>query len=489
MQDKIFLGSIFAFLAGVFVRSFWVTPESFFIIFAILSILLLLFFLISKKQYFLILFFVFSFFSLGILRFHHTDINQPKDVFDHLVGTSVSFEGIINEEPDKRENNQRLIVKFDNVKILVTTELYPEFSYGDKLLVSGKLQKPQNFTTDIGKDFDYMNYLAKDRIYYNISFAEVSLLESGYGNSVKRFLLQNKKKFLDKTEQLIPDPGSSLLGGLLLGTKQSLGKNLEQNFINTGLIHIVVLSGYNVTIIAEAIMRALAFLPLFGGISVGVFAIILFAVTTGAGAPIVRASIMAILALIARATGNTYSITRALLFSVFVMVLHNPYILYFDISFQLSVIATIGLIYLSPIFQKYLTWIPNHFGLQDIASATISVQVFVLPFILYKIGTLSIIAPLTNLLILPFIPVTMFFGFLTGLVGFFSTALATPFAFISHILLSFEIKTVEFFGGLSFSWVGMRHFGIVWVLIIYASLFFVIYKNYKMINNEKRKTN
>jgi competence protein ComEC len=486
MLDKIFFASIFAFLAGVFVRSFYTPPEFLLILLASLSALSILAYIFARKNFFVFVFFALSFILLGVFRFHYADVRQPKNIFDHLVGENISFEGFVAEEPDRRENNQRLIIKFENVKILVTTDLYPEFSYGDKLAVSGKLQKPQNFITDVGKDFNYINYLAKDGIFYNVSFAKVTFLESGHGSGVKRFLLENKKRFLNKTEELIPDPGSSLLGGLLLGTKQSLGRNLEQSFIDTGLIHIVVLSGYNVTIIAEAILRALAFLPLLSGIFVGSFAILLFAITTGAGATIVRASIMAILALVARATGHAYDITRALIFSGFLMVLHNPYILYFDISFQLSFLATLGLIYLSPIVKKYFTWLPNFLGLQDIASATVAVQIFVLPFILYKMGTLSIIAPITNLLVLPLIPATMLFGFLTGIIGFVSGAMATPFAWVSHLLLSLEIGIVKFFGDMSFSAISIRHFSIAWVLIIYIIIFFIIYKNYKIIDNESR---
>lgn len=487
MRDQIFFTSIFAFLIGVLVRSIWIVPEFVLVFLSVCSLIFIPVYFIKKKNILLLIFFAVIFFVLGVFRFDFVDRKQPKNVFDDLVGQEVNFEGIILEETDRRENSQRLIVGFEDVRVLVSTDLYPEFFYGDKVLVSGELSKPKNFTTDVGKEFNYVDYLAKDGIYYSVSFADVSFLESGHGSKIKTILLTNKRKFLDKIEEIIPDPGSSLLGGLLLGTKQSLGENLQQDFINTGLIHIVVLSGYNVTIIAEAILRTLAFMPQVFSVSLGAVSIVFFAVMTGAGATIVRASIMAILALIARSTGNSYNITRALVFSGALMVLHNPYILYFDISFQLSFMATIGLIYLSPVFKQYFKWLPSKWGLQDIASATIATQVFVLPFILFKMGTLSLIAPITNMIVLPFIPATMLFGFMTGILSFVSEILATPFAFVSHVLLSFEIKVVEVFGGLSFSVIEMQNFSVIFVIVIYIFIFWIIYKNYKIITDEQNK--
>jgi competence protein ComEC len=487
MRDKIIFTSIFSFLMGVFVRSFLFIPTLYFWIFLVVFALLVFAFFIFKKE--IILLFAISFVCvfLGILRYHYKDIRELKNVFDDLVGTEVYFEGVVSREADRRENNQRLVVNFENVNVLVVTEPYSEFIYGDKVLVSGELSKPENFSTDIGKEFDYINYLSKDSIYYNVSFAEVSLVSSGHGSSFISFLLKTKSKFLNKIESIIPRPQSSLLGGLLLGTKQSLGQELQQDFVDTGLIHVVVLSGYNVTIVAEAIMRFLSFLPLTFGIAVGSFSIVFFAIMTGAGATIVRASVMAILALLARAKGEAFNITRALVVAGFLMVLHNPYILYFDLSFQLSFLATLGLIYLSPLFEKYFMWLPKKAGLREIASATIATQIFVLPFILFKMGTLSIIAPVTNLIVLPLIPSTMFFGFITGILGFISEFVAMPFGFISNLLLKFEIFVVETFARPNFSAVEVPNFSILLVLIIYIFIFGFLYKNYKIKNDDARK--
>ena len=190
-------------------------------------------------------------------------------------------------------------------------------------------------------------------------YPSVELIESGHGNIIKRGLFSFKRTFLEKVGKVIPDPQVSLLGGLVVGAKQSLGEKLQEDFRKTGIIHIVVLSGYNVTIVAEAIMRFFSFLPFLFGISVGVIAIIFFAIMTGGSATIIRASLMAILVLLARATGRTQTITRALFIAGFLMLIHNPKILVFDSSFQLSFTATIALIYLAPKIEKHFHLVPN----------------------------------------------------------------------------------------------------------------------------------
>jgi len=191
---------------------------------------------------------------------------------------------------------------------------------------------------------------------------------------------------------------------------------------------------------------------------------------TGGSATVVRASLMAILVIVARATGRLYDITRALLLAGFLMILHNPKILVFDTSFQLSFLSTLGLIYLSPTIEKRLGFITEKLQLRQIAAATIATQIFVLPLLLYQMGQLSLVALPANLLILPTIPWTMLFGFLAGAIGFVSQIIALPFAFIAYILLTFQLKIVAFFATLSFASISIPYFP-AWALFFCYAVF------------------
>src|SRR3989344_2266646 len=163
--------------------------------------------------------------------------------------------------------------------------------------------EPKNFEqADTGSPVDYVSYLEKVGILHQFLRPNISRIGEGKGNIIKRELLLLKHAFLDRVSRVIPEPESSLLGGLLVGAKQSLGKDLLDDFRTAGVIHIVVLSGYNLTIVAEAIMRFFSFMPRMWGLSLGGISIVLFSIMTRAGATVVRASIMALLALLARAT-------------------------------------------------------------------------------------------------------------------------------------------------------------------------------------------
>lgn len=485
-NDILFLIVFSGFMVGVFLRSFFEIPLW---VFAGLFVWVLVIFVISKSKQFLIFSFIgLIVFSLGVARFEIAETFNDREILDVYVEEKIVMSGIISQEVDLREKQQRIIVEIDSIegvefsktKVLVSTDLYPRFEYGDLVEVEAKIRKPENFETDSGREFDYINYLGKDGISYTASFAKVSVVEKGLGNPVKRGLLKFKKTFLDAANRAVPEPESALLGGILLGVKQSLGDSLEQSFIDTGTIHIVVLSGYNVTIVAEAIVRAFAYV--FSqtiGLSLGALSIVLFAVITGGGATVVRASLMALIALLARVTGRTNEITRALVVAAILMVLHNPYVLVFDISFQLSFLATLGLIYIAPIVEVWFKKIPKFFGFRQIVAATVATQIAVLPYLLYRIGTLSIISPIANVLVLPLVPPAMFFGFLAGMLEMVSGVVASPFAWIAYGLLHIKIRIVEILSGPSWSAITISKFSIIFVVVGYFLITWWLVLHYK----------
>ncbi|MBI5139522.1 ComEC/Rec2 family competence protein, partial [Candidatus Nomurabacteria bacterium] len=353
MQGRIFYGTCLGFVFGVLVRSF-VAVDFYLAVFALsFSFILILFTSFIKLKWparvgggVVISIFIFAF-SLGILRFNFAD-NLAPDVFEAQAGQKVSLQGEIIDAPDIRENNQKLIVEAkvydEKTRVLVTTNFSEYFKYGDQVNFSGKLEKPENFITDQGKEFDYINYLRKDGVLYVVNYGEIAVLSRGHGNKIKSGLLTVKEKFLEKMNFAIRAPENLLMGGLILGEKSAFSQDLRQNFVDTGTIHIVALSGYNITIVAEWIMKLFIFLPQNLGIGVGIFSILLFVLMTGWSSTALRAGIMAILVLIARATGRNYDVVRALLLAGVFMILMNPFILVYDVSFQLSFIATVAVI-------------------------------------------------------------------------------------------------------------------------------------------------
>ena len=474
MRDRVFYTICFGFIFGVLLRSFLFVNLYFVILFAFLGSALIIYFSLVKFKWGIIASIFLLSFSLGILRFHLVDVPNPV-VFESQVGQKVSFSGEIIDEPNISENNQKLTVETglekEKTEILVTANFDTDYKYGDKINFTGILKKPENFMTDQGKVFDYVNYLRKDGILYVISYPKIEIVSRGNGNIIKSVLFSAKEKFLEKMYSATPAPENIFMDGLILGEKSAFNPDILKSFTITGTIHIVALSGYNVTIVAEWFMSLFSFLPKNFGIGMGILAILLFIIMTGGSSTAIRAGIMATLALIARATGRNYDVARALVLAGVLMILLNPFVLVYDVSFQLSMLATVAVIFLAPRIEKYFLWVPDYFELRDIVSITCAAYIFVFPFILYQMGNFSLVALPTNFLILPFIPFTMMLGFLTGFAGLIWYVLAVPLGYISYLFLHYELGVINFFSNLPFAAFSFPDFPLLLTIIIY--LYFI----------------
>lgn len=428
----------------------------------------------------------------GLGRVYVSDLYKGSEL-TQLAGQKLLVDGIVVDDPDVRETNTKLTVKVLNVspelrlgnkssealasneKILVTTSMYPEFQYGDKVKMSVILREPSLIENEDGRVFDYIGYLRVRGIWYTASFTEVDLISSGHGNIIKSALFKTKHVFTDSIGNAIPEPESSLLAGLLLGTKQSLGKDILEEFQKTGTSHIVVLSGYNIAIVAESIMSFFKFMPKNFAFGAGVTGIILFIILSGGGASAWRAGIMVLVALIAKKFGRDYKASRVLAFVIVLMLAPNPLLLVFDPSFQLSILATIGLIFVSPLISPYLTKITERFGLREIVASTIATQITVLPFLIYNTGLLSLVSLPVNVLILSTIPLTMLLGFITGIFGLVSLYLSFIPALFAYALLWYQLTIVHIGASIPFGSIKLPAFSPVVLVVFYLIIALVLY--------------
>jgi competence protein ComEC len=364
--------------------------------------------------------------------------------------------------------------------VLLVAPREPKFNYGDRLAVQGELVEPENFVTDTGREFDYVGYLAKDDIFHLIYQPELKLLARGEGNLVIEKLLALKGWFTTGLALTLPEPHGSLAAGLTVGARRGLSEEWLAALRRTGIIHIVVLSGYNLTIVAEALIRLFTFAPFFWRFGLGVVGIWLFALMTGAGASVMRASLMATIALVARVTGRVYHATTALGVAAALMIWWEPRILIWDVGFQLSILATFGLIHGTPKLAPYFRWLRwpaspraslGGSWLRELAAATAATQIFVLPWLLYQIGELSLVALPVNLLVVALVPATMLATFLAGTVAGVSTVLAWPFSAAAYLLLTYELAVVRFFNWLPLAAISIPYFPFLAVLLAYAAIY------------------
>ncbi len=208
------------------------------------------------------------------------------------------------------------------------------------------------------------------------------------------------------TNRMLPEPNAALLIGLLVGTGSGMSEEFRTALVAAGLTHVVVASGYNVSLVASAIRGLVRLPPPFGAVPplVGVW---IFALLAGGTAPSLRAAIMASLALLAGQTGRGTDALLALVLAAGAMVIHDPRLV-LDLSFQLSGLATLGLIALSPRIAPFLTRLPRFLG--EPLAATIAAELVTAPILATTFFQVSLIAPLTNLVVAPLIPIATIGG-------------------------------------------------------------------------------
>lgn len=402
----------------------------------------------------------------------------PKPPLDNFVGQEVTFSGIIMKDPDVRLRSKYLTVKIDNnnVSILVMVGRESEIYYGDEVRINGVLKEPENFTTTSGKEFNYKRYLANQDIYFLIKNPKVEIISHGNGSKVKSFLYKIKNVFIKNINKVIGMPESDLASGLLLGARGGFDEETKEDLIETGTIHIVALSGYNVSLVAEGVMKTFNYIfSQTVSIILGVIVVLFFIIMTGATSTAIRAGIMATIMLLGRMTGRTYDAGRALVIAGLLMIAQDPRVLV-DMSFQLSFIATGGVLFITPKTMKWFKFLPMRFKIREMVATTVAATISVLPLLLYLTGVLSLVSLLANSLILLSIPWAMLFVFITGILGFISIPLSIPFGFISYIILYYILFVIHFFGSLSFASVTIQSFPLSITILIYIFLLWWVFK-------------
>ncbi|MDP3710542.1 MAG: ComEC/Rec2 family competence protein [bacterium] len=485
-KSRIFLYLLLAFIAGIALESFFKIPKIFIwsglflgLIFGSINIFR------GNKTKAVYGFLIFVFF-VGVLRLNLAESTVPD--LSVFFGKNVLVEGVVWDEPDVIEDKTRLkihISKIDNQElknkffILATFRKYPAFSLGDELALEGKIEEPVKF-----EDFDYKSYLARQDIFAVSYFPKVDKISERKMGRARLALANIKNLFEEKIELALPEPHAAFLKGLLLGERQSLPEDVVQDLKTTGTTHIIALSGYNITMVGRVFLASLTALAMPFAVSfwAAIIAIILFVIMTGASASLVRAAIMGILVLVARREGRLYHMTNALIFAAALMILQNPRILRFDVAFQLSFLATTGLIYISPKLENFFNkklfrtrekeatdWTKEKFlSFKRTFIETLSAQIAVLPLLIYIFGQISLISPLTNILVLEAVPYTMTWGFVMAMVGFLSVFLSRILGWLVWILLEYKILVISIFAKIPFASVGLGKWILLPVLAIYV---------------------
>ena len=337
----------------------------------------------------------------------------------------------------------------------------------------------------------------KDHVYSVMGFPKIELTSQGHKHNIFSYTYEKtlfiKQKLRKSIQNNFLPPQSSILRGIILGDKSAVSQDIKDKFRITGLSHIIAVSGMHVAVLSSIIMSFLLALGLwrkhaFYGAVIFIFS---YVILVGSPSSAIRAGIMGIIYLSGQALGRQTISYRIIVLAGASMLLFNPLLLFYDVGFQLSFLAIMGLIYLEPLIRNLIKFLVDRWFKVKIAekyenilmmfTVTISAQVFTLPIIIYNFGTVSLVSPITNILVVPIIYYVILFGFLSSLAGIIWVALGWLVALPCYFLMKYFLWTIELFSK-SWAYKTISSVSWIWVFVSYAGLFCVTWflnKRYK----------
>lgn len=377
--------------------------------------------------------------SIYVARYISGLPDFSADYVGHYVGNALRVEGIVVDEKGEVE-----VLGFEylgaflplkgNIELVIFGDYIP--ALGDRVSVFGLLSEPMRKSPYVGA------VIAKP---------EIRLIRSGEWPTPLLWLGELKKIFVERLSFVLPEPSASLAAGILLGSREAIPKNILQDFQRTGLTHILAISGFNIIIMVGFLMYVFSIFHRRIAVWFSILIVVIFTLLVGAGASVVRASIMGSLGLFAQLLGRKSSGLRALFLAGGIMLLIDPFLLFYDIGFELSFAATAGILIFGERIKNYLNKIPNMLGIRDSLATTLSAQIFTTPIIIYYFRIFSVIAPVSNFIVLPAIPFLMLGSFLCLIFG--QTIVGQIIACPVFLLFNAVIAIVHFLASLPFSFI------------------------------------
>jgi len=400
-------------------------------------------------------------------------------------------QGIVVKLPEEKDDYQRIYLLIKNIHqendgewqvdseiITLFAPLNVEYHYGQEIFVECKLQNPVNQY----QKFNYRRFLAGKGVYqichkaklhkgadvawrFSNSWLQrlwlVKVYFYRFGFSSADFVEKRINKFLNM-------PASGFLSGLLIGGDSRLPAEVANSFRRTGMTHIVAVSGSNIAIIANALMAVGIFLGLWRrqAFYLVLAGVAFFIMMIGSPASAVRAGIMAMIILYALQNGRPSASGRILVLTAGVMVWLSPFILLYDVGFQLSFLATAGIIIFYGPLLKLVKGQEGFFGWKSILMVTVAAQLGVTGLLVYVFESFSLVSLPVNVLVLPVVPLVMIGGLLVILFSFLPGGLVWLVAWPTEMLLNLMLRVIEYFANFSGFYVVMKNVS-WWILPIY----------------------
>jgi competence protein ComEC len=406
-------------------------------------------------------------FFVGVLHFRTVQsIPRTGDLSSYNNIGVVEIRGHVDGVPETGSAGARIRLSATGIKpraewqpvsgaVLLTVPRYPEYRYGDVLVVKGALQGRPPARTASANESSYWEYLGDHEVYSTLYYPDVELVGRGQGQGVLRWLYSAREDLGRTLARVLPEPQASLAQGIVLGMRANIPAGLKTDFVRTGTAHLLAISGVNLTIVA-GILVAIT-LRLLGRrhyvyIWVTLVVVWFYTCLTGAEAPVVRDAIMLTLFLVADLLGRQRSAVVALALAAAIMVGLNPTTLG-DASFQLSFAAMAGLVFVFPPLQSLTDrtidrFLPDGRGhdlcgvFADSLGVSLAAVIATLPLTAYYFGVFSWVGPLATLVTMPVMSAIIVTSILAAATGLLVLAVGQAVAWLAWLPLSYLVVAV-----------------------------------------------
>ena len=486
-----------AWLLGTFLGQ-CLHPGQIFILFGLLPLTVILIFRRNLDQKLILgLFCLFCFISAAALVKPFSPTTGESLLRTYNGIGPVEIKGMINRDPESSSTQSRLYLSSSTILVdghwtdisgdaLLFVPTYPEYRYGEQILVAGLLEDPFSLNNE-----EYTAYLARQGVFSVIDYPEITV--TGYGGSVFFRWLHSTRNALNRIlTRILSEPQAALAQGIVLGIRSNIPADLKQAFSQTGTTHILAISGFNLTIIAGILSSWT--LRLFGRryhIHIWITAIIIFLYSclTGLQPPVVRAAIMVGCFLAADFFGRQKSGIIALFLTAVIMTAIDAGLI-FDASTQMSFLAMAGLIFVTPLFEQAGQHIIERVtpenrsrsllkGCIDSYSASLGAMITTWPLVAYYFDIFSGIGPIATFLALPVMPAIIIISILASIVGLIALPIAQVTGWVVWLPLSYLVIVVTSLAQLHGVVINTNGLSFQFIFIYYSILTVILFSVYK----------
>jgi len=451
--NKVFIFWGVSFLFWVFITNILFNIKLSFIIFLLIFAILINTFLYIKKHHtFIVIIMIWLWMWFFYSQINIYKIQQNYSKIEYLYGKKHYIESVVIDNYRHTENFNSYILKTKTIN----QEIY-EFNFilrvpknfnlniWDIILLEEKIEKVSNFD-----NFNYERFLLTKDIYFIIYSNNFHNKWSETKNKAKIYFTNLREKLISNIKSMYPQNEAILLSGILLWERNNIPEYLINSYNNSGLTHFISISWFHISIIIIFLWLMLSFLPIWiRSILIAAF-VICFIFLVWFKVPAIRAAIMWIIWYFIIAFWREKDAFSILLLALIAMVLYNPLFLNYDVSFHLSFLAVVWILYTKNFFDKIFFFLPSFFSIKQSFVLTMSAMAWVLPIVFTNFWQINLLTPVANMLVWWIMPFTMLFWFLSIIINNISTNFGYYFWYIPYYLLYFINQVALYFWNLDY---------------------------------------